>query len=147
MQGQTRNRSDTSTKTSTVTLNLIQLGEEIFDYHWRIWGEFNLYIWFVLVKVLSVSRRAVATWCCLDSSSALLPLESCLCSNPASCSLLRCIHIALMIMGVDSCLMQQWHQRRFLIAAPLHLTRLKCICSPPRADRLMCFWNTSVKVY
>lgn len=60
-----------------------KLSEIKFDYHGKMLGEFNLYVCFVPVKVLTLSLRVAVTWCCLDSSSFLLPLESCLCNNPS----------------------------------------------------------------
>lgn len=124
----------------------------------------------VRVKVLTPSLRKVATWCCLDSSplpspppQPTHPPETCLCSHPGILFTAPLHAIVLMIMGVDSCLMHRCHRRCLLIAAPLHLTGLKCIChtrsknrppppSPnqptPRisADRLMWFRkNIAVK--
>lgn len=79
-----------------------------------------------------------------------IPPETCLCSHPAILFTAPLHAIVLMIMGVDSCLMHRCHHRCLLIAAPLHLTGLKCICHmwsntpPPPLSHMDFSWSTNV---
>lgn len=62
---------------------------------------------FVHVKVLTLSLRGCGDLMLFRLISLPSPpWRPVVVAIPASCSLLCCIHIALMIMGVDSCLMQ-----------------------------------------
>lgn len=108
---------------------------------------------FVRVKVLTLSLRVAVTWCCLDSSLCLLlpPLETCLCSHPSilftaplhpyrtndhgSGQLLNAV-VSSVLFSDSSSIALDGTQMYLPHTSPPHL-----------ADRLMWFWNTSVKVY